>query len=148
MSAILKFLEESGTDSKGRTLSEIIEQDDEFWSNQHDFIQWVFPLNERSRAVPSSPVINEFEILLIKESALAQTSIDRSIERYKVFLRNNKKRHEKYDHNHLRITRVLKCLKLFRDIQAARQFKYWVATELGDAIDTVNEKTKQYWRQM
>ena len=145
---ILEFLEGKGKDAKGRSLDEIIDQDDEFWSHQHDFIQWVFPLNERSRAVPNSPVLNEFEIPFIKESALAQASIDRSIERYKVFLRNNKKWHKKYDHNRLRITRVLKCLTLFRDVQAARQFKYWVATEIGDAIDTVNERTKQHWRRI
>lgn len=145
---ILEFLEGKGKDAKGRSLDEIIDKDDEFWSHQHDFIQWLFPLNEKSLAVPKSPILEDFEIIKIKESSVAQASINRNLERYKQFLRSNKEWHSRHDHNHLRITRVLKCLKLLRDLESARQFKYWIAGELGDAIDTVNERTKQYWRQM
>lgn len=145
---ILEFLEGTGTDAKGRSLDEIIDQDDEFWSRQHDFIQWLFPLNEKSLAVPKSPILEDSEIVKIKESSVAQASINRNLERYKQFLRSNKEWHSRHDHNHLRITRVLKCLKLLRDLESARQFKYWIAGELGDAIDTVNERTKKYWRQM
>ena len=145
---ILEFLEGKGTDAKGRSLDEIIDQDDEFWSHQHDFIQWLFPLNEKSLAVPKSPILANSEIRKIRESSGAQASINRNLERYKQFLRNNKKWHSRHDHNHLRITRVLKCLKLLRDVESARQFKYWIASELGDVIDSINERTKQYWRQM
>ena len=145
---ILEFLEGKGKDAKGRSLDEIIAQDDEFWSHQHDFIQWLFPLNEKSLAVPKSPILEDSEIVKIKESSVAQASINRNLERYKQFLRSNREWYSRHDHNHLRITRVLKCLKLLRDVESARQFKYWIAGELGDAIDTINERTKRYWREM
>ena len=148
MPSVLAFMEHHGTDHKKRKLLDVIEQDDHFWEHEYDFIQWLFPLDEKSMAVPNSPVIREPEITFIKESVVAQTSLDTSIARYKEFLTLNQGWHTAHDHNHLRITRVLKCLKLLRDVESAQQFKYWVASELGDSIDIINAKTQQYWRLM
>ena len=148
MASILAFLEKRGTDHKKRDLVDIIEQDDPFWEHEHDFVQWLFPLDQKSMAVPHSPVIREPEITFIKESAIAQISLDSSLARYKEYLVRNKDWHAAHDHNHLRITRVLKCLKLLRGKESALQFKYWVALQLGDSIDSINPKTQQYWRLM
>ena len=148
MSSVLAFMENNGSDHKKRKLLDIIKEDDHFWEREHDFIQWLFPLDEKSMAVPNSPVIREPEITFIKESAVAQISLDTSIARYKEFLNRNNGWHSANDHNHLRITRVLKCLKLIRNLESAQQFKYWVASELGDSIDVINAKTQQYWRLM
>lgn len=148
MSSVLAFMENNGSDHKKRKLLDIIKEDDHFWEREHDFIQWLFPLDEKSMAVPTSPVIREPEITFIKESAVAQISLDTSIARYKEFLNRNNGWHSAHDHNHLRITRVLKCLKLIRNLESAQQFKYWVASELGDSIDVINAKTQQYWRLM
>lgn len=56
---IVRFLEGLTTDGRGRQITEILDQDDWFWENTHDFIQWLFPLNEESSAVNNSPILNE-----------------------------------------------------------------------------------------
>jgi hypothetical protein len=48
---VVRFLEGLTTDGWGRQITEILDQDDWFWENTHDFIQWLFPLNEESKAV-------------------------------------------------------------------------------------------------
>ena len=38
----------------------------------HTFIQWLFPTDEPSRSVPNSPVLRPNDVVLIKESEVAQ----------------------------------------------------------------------------
>ena len=148
MTAVLNFLEGKGTDHRGRSLKSIQSESEQFWSEEHDFIQWLFPLDEKSMSVPTSPVIRQPEIQRIRDSDEAQASLDKNLLRYQQYLKKDREWHRAYDHNHLRITRVLKSLKLLQDLDRARGFKYWVALQLGDQIDVINEKTKQYWRLM
>ena len=68
---ILEFLEGKGTGAKGRNLDEIIDQDDECWSHQHDFIQWLSLLNGNSLAVPKSPILEDSQIINFRESLVA-----------------------------------------------------------------------------
>lgn len=146
MTTVLNFLEEKFGDHQKRMISEIWSWSDDAWENEHDFIQWLFPLNEKSMSVPNAPVIREPEITWIKESKVAQASLRKSAERYKLFLSSEKYWKLSNNHNHLRITRVIKSLRLLCGDEEAHAFKYWVAGQLGEKIDRINEKTKQYWR--
>ena len=56
---VVRFLEGLTTDGRGKQITEILDQDDWFWENNHDFIQWLFPLDEESSTVRNSPVLNE-----------------------------------------------------------------------------------------
>ena len=143
---VVRFLEGLTTDGRGRQITEILDQDDWFWENTHDFIQWLFPLNEVSRAVGNSPVLTDEEIRLIRESDSARGGLLASVDRYKVFLLKTTAWRAAHDHNHLRITRVIKSLRLLTDDETADAFKYWVAGQLGDQIDSINTKSKRYWR--
>ena len=44
--SIVNFLEGIGTDSRNRHIDEILDEDNRYWEHTHDFIQWLFPLNE------------------------------------------------------------------------------------------------------
>lgn len=44
-------------DSQGRTIEEIWEWDHEDLEDTHDYIQWLFPLQERSAFNPDAPVL-------------------------------------------------------------------------------------------
>ena len=146
MTAVLNFLERNSGDHKKRQITEIWGWPDSSWEDEHDFIQWLFPLNEKSMSVPNAPVIREPEITWIKESKVAQDSLRESAERYKLFLASEKYWKLSNNQNHLRITRVIKSLRLLCGDDEANAFKYWIAGQLGDKIDRINEKTKQYWR--
>ena len=146
MSDVLNFLEEISVDHQKRMITEIWAWSDDAWEEEHDFIQWLFPLNEKSMAVPNAPVIREPEITWVKESEKAQVSLQKSTDRYKEFLASEKYWKLSHNHNHLRITRVIKSLRMLRSDDEANRFKHWIAGELGDHIDKISEKTKQFWR--
>ena len=140
------FLKGSSKDSCQRTLVFVLSQDDNYWENTHDFIQWLFPLTEVSRSVRNAPVLTGDEIKQIRESETAQANIQRSLLRYKEFLAGTTKWRSGYDHNHLRISRVIKSLRLLVNDEAANGFKYWVAGQLGDRIDSIYAESRRHWR--
>jgi len=127
-------------------LSQILNETDEFWEQTHDFIQWLFPLAESSRLVRNAPILTDSEIKQIRESEIAQTNIQRSVIRSKKFLAGTTKWRSGYDHNHLRISRLIKSLRLLVSDGAAKGFKYLVAGELGDQIDGIYAESQKQWR--
>jgi len=145
-SDIETFLAGVGTDSVGRTIDQLLEANDEYWERTHDFIQWLFPLIEASCSVRIAPVLTDDEIKHIRKSETTQTNIQRSVLRHKEFLASTTKWRSGYDHNHLRISRVIKSLRLLVSDEAANGFKYWVAGQLGDQIDTIHAESQKHWR--
>jgi hypothetical protein len=78
---VLLFLEGRGTDGAGRFIEEILSFDEAALERNHDFIQWLFPLPEPSRAQPQSPILSAEEIRAIRTSAEAQSNLDRATRR-------------------------------------------------------------------
>lgn len=143
--AIFSFLIES-PDNIDRKISLILEEDDHYWEQTHDFIQWLFPLTEPSRSNRKAPVLSAEEIQLIRTSDIAQENLQRAVIRFKEFLACSTKWRQGYDHNHLRISRAIKSLRLLVNEDAANSFKHWVARELGDDIDRIHPDSKRHWR--
>ena len=128
------------------SLDQILSNDDEFWERNHDFIQWLFPLNEASRSIRNSPVLTHECVSSIQSSDEAKKSLLKATKRYKEFLTSSQKWRIGYDHNQLRISRVIKSLRLLIGDEAANSFKYWVAGELGDNIDKIHPDARKHWR--
>ena len=59
---IVGFLEGKTPDHRGRMLAMIMKQTDHQAEATHDYIQWLFPLDEPSRSVMGVPVPNELDI--------------------------------------------------------------------------------------
>lgn len=143
---IERFLAGTGADGVGRSIDQIIDFNDAYWERTHDFIQWLFPLTEASRSVRNAPTLTDSQIKQIRECETIQANIQRSVLRYKEFLASTTKWRSGYDHNHLRISRVIKSLRLLVSDEAANGFKYWVAGQLGDQIDTIHAESQKHWR--
>jgi len=124
----------------------IISSSDEFWEKTHDFIQWIFPLNESSRFNQKAPILDQSSIRQLLASGKTKEKLSLGTDRYKSFLKANDNWRRGYDHNHMRISRVIKCLRLLLDDQSANEFKYWVASELGNDIDQIHSESKRHWR--
>ena len=109
----LLFLENKGKDYKGRTLEDIWSFSDKEIERIHDFIQVVFPLDEPSRYNANRYYIKDIDLIeAIKLSDLAQKNLQKSSQWFLGFLERNKQWQKRYDHNQLRITRVIKSLHL------------------------------------
>jgi hypothetical protein len=120
------------TDNLGRRLDEIQAWDNEKLENVHDYIQWLFPLKERSNFNPDAPILSAGQIAAFRSSDVLKARLLKSL---KVMLRfyglcceesgegreilksdeyPNRRRNwvNRGNHNYLRITRILTSLRL------------------------------------
>ena len=145
MASLCSFLTGHETNSSGWLLSHVWKFNDTQIENTHTFIQWVFPTDEPSRATPGSPVLDEEQISEIQNSETAKTNLKKSAEWYFNFLRRNSLWRKPYDHNHLRITRVLKSLRLLCGDDEADYYKQQFWQLLGSDVSRIPSKTIEYW---
>ena len=142
---IVSFLEGKAPDHRGRILAMLLQQTDHQAETTHDYIQWLFPLDEPSRSVNGAPVLTELEIDEIRQSSLAQANLAESARWFLGFLERNDHWITKYNHNHLRITRVIKSLRLLASDEAADEFRDKVLALAGDNLNLVDRKARGFW---
>lgn len=142
---IVGFLEGKTPDHRGRILAMILQQTDHQAETTHDYIQWLFPLDEPSRSVMGAPVLNELDIEDIRQSELAQQNLVKSASWFLGFLERNDHWITKYDHNHLRITRVIKSLRLLASNEAADEFRDKMLRLAGDKLNLIDQKAWGFW---
>ena len=145
MTEIVSFLEGKLPDHRGRTHAMLLQQTDHEAETNHDYIQWLFPLDEPSRSVNGAPVLAELEIDEIRQSSLAQANLAKSARWFLGFLERNNHWITKYNHNHLRITRVIKSLRLLASDEAADEFRDKVLALAGDNLNLVDQKARGFW---
>ena len=120
---IYLFLKGLKSDDKGRFIYDIWNFSDTEIERNHDFIQRLFPLNEQS-----SLSLNKFYIE--DPAIIEQIRIDPTIAKnfitsknfYLAFLSRNEGWQYRYNHNQLRITRIIKSLLLLVSREEAESF--------------------------
>jgi hypothetical protein len=115
-SQIILFYEGLAPDHKGRYLRDILELSNEQFDECHDFIQWLFPLHEKSRMTNAPvPVITQEDYWYFKNSSMCKENMTKSLGRFVQFLNEfgNENWCNNNDHNLLRITRIIRSLRLF-----------------------------------
>tara|TARA_X000001036_G_scaffold424365_1_gene449310 strand:- start:867 stop:1307 length:441 start_codon:yes stop_codon:yes gene_type:complete len=132
-------------DFKGRTIQEIWDFSDIQIERNHDFIQLIFPLNKKSQNVFHGYYLdNEDLINELKESHQIRENIIKSSSWFLSFLKRNEHWKSKYDHNQLRITRVIECLRLLVGDDEADNFYQSV---VGLSLDSIiNKTTLEFWK--
>ena len=132
-------------DFKGRTIQEIWDFSDIQIEGNHDFIQLIFPLNKKSQNVFHGYYLdNEDLINELKESHQIRENIIKSSSWFLSFLKRNEHWKSKYDHNQLRITRVIECLRLLVGDDEADNFYQSV---VGLSLDSnINKTTLEFWK--
>jgi hypothetical protein len=140
MSRLLDFHRGEGTDAEGRRLDDILAWPDGRLEAVHDFIQWLFPLPEPSRFNPDAPLLTPEDIATFRQDSALRANLRRSFERILTFLGlqeadggevvegpNFAKRAPDVwnypNHNWLRITRILRSLRLL-GLEAEAQALY------------------------
>lgn len=138
MNRLIVFYLGSHPDSRGRLLSEILQQDDLWFEVCHDYIQWLFPNKEKSRVTPDAPTITSEVEKAFLEDELLRSHLMASFHRILSFygLKRTEKEITKAEnwnsrkrnwftqdtHNNLRITRILKCLTILGLKKEAKKF--------------------------
>lgn len=142
---ILAFLECRGTDYKLRRIEEVWAFDDWQIENTHDFIQWMFPLPLENTAQLSRPILSPVGAKKIAESSLALDSLTKSRSWYLNFLKKSSGWLQKYDHNHLRITRMLKSTALINGPAVAQENYTLVKNIAGKNFHSIGKVAVAFW---
>jgi hypothetical protein len=163
MSAILDFYRGTGGTSTGWRMDEILAWPDTEIEGVHDFIQWLFPLPEKSMANPFAPVLDKPTISAFHHEAKLQEALRTSLGRMLTFYGFVPKaeaivpaadfevRAQNWltpaNHNHLRLTRMIRSLRVLGLESEAQAL--WNALQDVYASDegknSISERTYKFW---
>ncbi|MBV8197955.1 MAG: hypothetical protein JO263_07455 [Candidatus Eremiobacteraeota bacterium] len=163
-SRIVAFYEGTAPDDRGRFLEEILSFDDARVEHVHDFIQWLFPLPEVSGANPSAPILDDGAINAFLSRPELRAALRRSLDRMLAFygLRWSGQSIVKErsfpgtsnwlspeNHNHLRLTRILRSLCVLGERPAAEAL-FEALRDIYDDDQTrernwISGQTFQFW---
>ena len=167
--SIIGFYSGTHPDHCGRYLREIQQWPDEQLESVHDYIQWLFPLTERSGFNVSAPVLNPESIQEFRTRPDLRGNLRASFLRMMNFYGLETRASEQVtlvrmpnfatkaakwlspgSHNHLRITRILRCLTVLGLEPEAKSFFGCLAEIYEDEQDkplpAISEETMAYWR--
>lgn len=147
MSQILDFYRGQIKHPKGLTLTDILYCSNDAWEHSHDFVQWLFPLPEPSAAVPDAPVATAEDFQVFRDDFGVRGSLRASVARYEQFLRECEGWKRPGDHNHLRITRVIRCMVLAGMPRGAEDFLCEVYHLLGPAVADIPARSLVFWKE-
>jgi hypothetical protein len=161
-SALLAFYRGAAPDSAGRMIAEIWAWDDVLLERVHDYIQWLFPLPERSRFNPDAPCLTKAEATAFRMDTDLQARLGRSrdlmlsfyglagdggrIVRAGDFSKRAANWLTPLNHNHLRLTRILLALGyLGRSADAAALFACLQDIQTHEGRAAISPRTAQFW---
>jgi len=162
---ILDFYSGAAPDDRGRTLADIQTWPDSELEDVHSYIQWLFPLLEPSPVNPSAPVLDRETIAEFRARPELVQNLRKSFLRMLTFYglaysegrvvraANFSERSRNWlwpgNHNHLRITRILKALALLGLEAEARAFLTCLAEiyqeEARKTRPSISEDTWRFW---
>jgi Opioid growth factor receptor (OGFr) conserved region len=162
MSLLVHFYRGEGTDAEGRRLQELWGWSDEDLEEVHDFVQWLFPLPEPSRYNPDAPLLTDEDVAAFRADERLQENLRKSFRRFLTFLGlaatnagdvveapNFSARVPDVwavpNHNWLRITRVLRSLKVLGLEREAQALYDRLHALYSSRRFPITEDTIQFW---
>lgn len=159
---LLEFYSERGSDDRGRRIEDIWAFSNDELESVHDYIQWLFPLADRSTFNPRAPLLDEETMDRFREDPVLRKNVERSLRvmldfyglaiagteilRVPTFGERSKSWLRPQNHNFLRLTRVLKSLTLLGHGDRARQLLECLIGIDAKVPGVIGETTLAYWR--
>jgi hypothetical protein len=152
---ILGFLSGDAPDHAGRFVGELQQWPDQRLEAVHDFIQWMFPLKEASPVNPLAPVLDAAALEELRRRAELRARVQENTRasylRMRRFYEGSWHWVTPGNHNHLRITRILKSLRLLGLEAEAGELFGWLETvhqeEKKKTRPGIGERSFEFWRQ-
>ena len=119
---ILGFYRGVAPHPDGMMFKDALYMPNEEWERCHNYVQWFFPLPEPSKMHFDAPVADDSVYEAFKSEPLLRANLVLAVGRYLKFLQECPKWVRRDDHNHLRITRVIRCMVLAGMVEDASRF--------------------------
>ena len=146
--ALITFYESKGTDHAGRNLEYILSQDDAWFERTHDYVQWLFPNREMTASSTHAPPLTDEVVFQFRARPELRAAVKRSYDRISKFLQLDQDNpfwaQRTGDHNCLRITRILHCLREFRMDAEKHEFYGRIHKIAGDGM--ILGRSIAHWR--
>jgi hypothetical protein len=144
-SPLVAFHCHDGADHAGRRHADILAFSDDDMHGEHDFIQWLFPLPEPSRAVHGAPILTGKDLSAMRPSKVCQARLAAARGRMMEFLDDNPVWLRAYDHNHLRITRMIRSTRLIAGHGEADKLREFFLHHGRSERAEINATTLAFW---
>jgi hypothetical protein len=165
-SRITRFYAGDGLDDRGRSLADLQAQSLDELEYNHDYIQWLFPLPERSSANPSAPLLTAADLAAFAASLALRDNLLRSlavllrfyglelrdtpagfeVRRAQTFAQRSKVWLTPYNHNFLRLTRILRSLSLLDCASHAAALFQCLEDIYRESHAIIGAETFRYWK--
>jgi Opioid growth factor receptor (OGFr) conserved region len=162
---LIAFYRDGARDDRGRTLAEILNWSDDRLEDVHDFIQWLFPLPERSGANPDAPTLDAATIQAFLTTHTMHHRLHQAFERMLRFyglawvpspqgnaverLPNFRERAQNWllpmNHNHLRLTRILRSTLLLGLEAESKALFHALNTIYREFPARISARTHAFW---
>lgn len=123
----------------GRTVRTLLDASDAWLEYHHDWVQWAFPNQDPSVFNDDAPVWTAEEAGALP--AEARANLRALLARFRAFLERSDDWRARGDHNHLRITRALLCLR-----DAGMRDEALALYEFVSAAPEPGERSRTFWR--
>ena len=166
-SGIVQFYSGKGVDHRGRSLRAILSFTDKELETVHDFIQWLFPIETLSRVNPFAPVVSRDTQVEFRANALLRKNLCKACSRMLGFYglcchgeamvaprvscagdfpAKSANWMTPDDHNHRRLTRILKSLRLLGLGICSRSLFLCLEELASQNPGDISGLTLEYWR--
>jgi hypothetical protein len=163
---LVSFYRGERADSAGRTLDEIRAWNYDRLESTHDYIQWLFPMRERSQFNSDAPILDTAQIQAFRGDPALKEQLAKSfkvmlslyglqcekeqgvivVSKSKDFAPRAQNWLSPYNHNYLRITRILTSLRLLGLENYARAFFACLRQIFREEQDKIGGVTFGYWK--
>ena len=145
MDRLIAFWTGVETNQSGHRLRAILDANDDWLEYNHDWVQWLFPLPEPSLAVPESPVLTPLTVACIRNNVEIKALYWEAVGRVSSFYSNTDVWLRYTDHNHKRITRILRSMKLVLGWADAMLFYEHIKSLTELAGNPVSPHNTSFW---
>jgi hypothetical protein len=148
MSLLAEFYHGSSPGPDRLYIDDILYSSNKELELNHNYIQWLFPNREPSAINPDAPILTDDIIAEFKSNYFLLMKIKRSYKRMLTFLElycDHPWFFTKNNHNFLRCTRILNCLREFGFNTELKQFYVALMEATGRCPGIVNDLTLCYW---
>jgi hypothetical protein len=163
---IVKFYRGGGRNGAGRTIDQIWAFSAPQLELTHDFIQWLFPLRDRSAFVPGAPTLTDATVAAFRESDELRAGLGRSLDVMLAFYGLRRDVDASGDvsieparelsirgpqwwtagnHNHRRLTRIISSLSILGLEPEARALEACLERIRRQNDTGISDETARYW---
>lgn len=148
-SDIIQFFLDVGRDGGGRTLTQVMQQDDSWLERTHDYVQWILPTRRKSKYEPDAPVLTDRDVQVFAVRRDLREAYSFGVARMKRFLQLDQMQPSwvrRRDHNHKRISRMIESLMDLGFEERANRVLDQVLRIDSMSPDVVDREAVEHWR--